>query len=852
MSASRTSLCALVASLAFATTTSAAEAYRWGNVNFGGGGFVSAVIPSRTQPGLAYIRTDVGGAYRWDSTGGKWIPLLDWLSDKSLGQFGTEGLALDPHDPAKLYIFAGTDYFSGGKTVIFRSSNYGATFDTVDVTSQMRAHGNGMGRQAGEKLMVDPLNSAILYCGTRTKGLFRSADTGRTWSLVAGTTALSGTGIVNDNGISFVLFDTTGGKAGNGGTRNVYLGVSKTSGSLQLSTDGGASFAAVPGAPSQMAMRAAVVGSDIFGTFSAGPGPHSQNGGTVWKYSITGGTWTNITPKTDSGFYYASGHEGYGYGFGGISVDPTNPKRMIVSTEAYYGGGYVWPTVGKSNAGDQFFLTTDAGATWKPLMSWGGDDGEHYNVDPNGNGWITGSSIHWAGSIEFDPFNPKRVWVTSGNGMFRTDDVDAQRVVWKFQSKGIEETVPMDLVSIPGGPVVTALMDYDGATYDDITAETPVHPRPVGSSNSLGYAAKVGAFLRSGRVTDYGVSPAVTYDVLYHSKDSGRTWTMTDTSSLPGSGGTLAMSTDGRVFLLRAGNVHTGTIGTANGFVRSADGGRTWTAVTGLSAQKGLMVSDPVDAARFYILPDGYNPDFYASSDTGKTFSKISSLNGKDSSGNSEYSASSGMLRANPYAAGDLWVCLDAEQSWNASGYSSNGLAHSTDGGKTWTRKHSMVGCLTMGLGKAAPGATYPTLYMWGKANTDPVGIYRSIDKGETWEYIGDQAHQYGGPGNGNFVLGDWNVYGRVYMSTAGRGIVYGEPTSVVGVSRAVASEKSLRRSGSLLVAKTEIVLVDLRGRVVRASQSAGGSHRLDLRGLPHGLYVARAGSEGMRVESMR
>src|SRR3990170_3457045 len=40
--------------------------YRWGNVAMGGGGYVSAVIPSKTQRNLVYARTDVGGAYRWD------------------------------------------------------------------------------------------------------------------------------------------------------------------------------------------------------------------------------------------------------------------------------------------------------------------------------------------------------------------------------------------------------------------------------------------------------------------------------------------------------------------------------------------------------------------------------------------------------------------------------------------------------------------------------------------------------------------------------------------------------------------------------------------------------------------
>lgn len=65
------------------------------------------------------------------------------------------------------------------------------------------------------------------------------------------------------------------------------------------------------------------------------------------------------------------------------------------------------------------------------------------------------------------------------------------------------------------------------------------------------------------------------------------------------------------------------------------------------------------------------------------------------------------------------------------------------------------------------------------------LGIHRSIDEGATWTRINDNDHEYGGPGNGQFVIGDMNVYGRVYMSTAGRGIVYGEaasctPTTIV------------------------------------------------------------------------
>lgn len=55
-------------------------------------------------------------------------------------------------------------------------------------------------------------------------------------------------------------------------------------------------------------------------------------------------------------------------------------------------------------------------------------------------------------------------------------------------------------------------------------------------------------------------------------------------------------------------------------------------------------------------------------------------------------------------------------------------------------------------------------------------GLYRSTNEGASWVRVNDDAHEFGGPANGRFVVGDMNVYGRVYMSTAGRGIVYGEP----------------------------------------------------------------------------
>lgn len=44
-----------------------------------------------------------------------------------------------------------------------------------------------------------------------------------------------------------------------------------------------------------------------------------------------------------------------------------------------------------------------------------------------------------------------------------------------------------------------------------------------------------------------------------------------------------------------------------------------------------------------------------------------------------------------------------------------------------------------------------------------------------TWVRINGDDHQYGSLANGQFIIGDMNIFGRVYRSTAGRRIVYRE-----------------------------------------------------------------------------
>lgn len=736
------------------TQAFAVEKYEWGNVRFDGGGFVSAVMFHPKEKNLLYARTDVGGIYRYDFSSKTWIPLMDFISENDKGLYGTEAFALDPTDPKRIYVLAGTSYFSKGRTAVLRSEDYGSTWDTSYV--EILAHGNGMGRQTGEKLAVDPNKTNILFCGSRTKGLYKSTDYGKTWANAyeVAISDATGDGLNGVNGISFVMFDESQGKNSDGSTKTIYMGISeKSKSNLQVSNDGGATWKAVAGSPEDlMPHRAKIVGDDMYITYADGPGPYNIAKGAVYKYNIKSGDWTDITPSDDG--------EKNACPYGGIAIDPKDSKRIVVSTLGQYTGRHVTKE-NKENYGDRIYVTTDGGKSWT--------HGQHYedvpNIDPNGTVWIAGNAIHWAGSLEINPFNNKEAWVTSGNGIFQTDDITAKVPLWKFQSKGIEETVPLDIVSIPGGPLVTAIGDYDGAIYTDINKSTPRHTPIIGTTESMGYASLSGSLLRTGVITDYSGNSPIDYYVMYRSDDTGKTWDSLKTE-LNGKKGLVVLSADGKVILHRPDqsvNVY-----------RSDDNGATWTTLTtGEQTQYARIVADPKNADVFYVMSS--MGTLYKSTDKGKNFTAQTARLQNESAG--KYYNGGGLIRTVPGKEGHLWVPMDQAQVWQPKGFSEYGLAYTEDGGKTWNNCEGASTAIAVGIGKAKEGASYETIYIWGANKSGSViGIYRSTDKCKTFERVNDDAHQFGGPGNGNFVQGDMNNFGVVYMSTVGRGLIVGAP----------------------------------------------------------------------------
>ncbi|WP_333820814.1 InlB B-repeat-containing protein [Ohtaekwangia sp.] len=680
--------------------------FKSGTVAIGGGGFVTGVIPNSTT-GDVYCRTDVGGAYRWDAASNKWIALLDWVSDAQGSYSGVESLAIDPQNPSTIYMLCGIAYMNGGATAILKSVDKGNTFTITDVTSKFKAHGNGYGRGNGERLAVDPNNSNVLFCGTRYNGLWKSTDGGSSWTL-----AWNGvTTTPNENGICFVVFDR--GSASGGVTKTIYIGVSRIgSANIYKSTDGGVTFTDISPDTQYMPHRAVLLGTTMYVTLADGEGPATNGKGTVYKLNTATGVWTDISPF------------GNHYSYGGIGVDHADVNRVVLATTGVYSNnqyGTTWA--------DFIYLSTDGG------ISWSLKNGYNSKFDKNGIGAASGQD-NWAESIEFDPFDNKKVRAVGGGGIFTCADINATQPTWSYDVKGIEETAWMDGISIPGGPLISAMGDMDGFVHYDInTYPTQLHQPSVGTNRSIAYAGKNPKKLV--RSSDAGAH-------VYYSNDQGVSWTPCPTTKATGYGGLAAINADGST-ILNCPDKSSVTYYTNNN-------GASWTASSGVAITDAIAVGDPVNSNYFYIF-DASNGKMLVSSNKGVSFS-VAGTPGPTST-----PWSTTLIRTVPGYEGHLWIPLV-----------DNGLRYSTDHGATYTTISNVTYCKAVGLGKAITPTSYPTIFIWGTVG-GVRGLFRSIDKGASWVKMNDDAHQYGGAA---LILGDINVFGRVYLGTGvARGIVY-------------------------------------------------------------------------------
>lgn len=176
----------LAVSLCCAMSSLAADGESgWQLLPIAGGGNMTGVEISPSNPNVWYSYADVGGPYRTDDAGKTWRPLHQNFTraQRSVNADHVRGLSIDPQDPDRIVLVAGwrIDTNPAGAYV---SNDGGMTFRR---TLKARFAGEGsMSKRFGRALVRNPRRSTELLAASAGDGIFLSRDGGETWSPCGG------------------------------------------------------------------------------------------------------------------------------------------------------------------------------------------------------------------------------------------------------------------------------------------------------------------------------------------------------------------------------------------------------------------------------------------------------------------------------------------------------------------------------------------------------------------------------------------------------------------------------------------------------------------------------------------
>ncbi|MCH5259160.1 MAG: endoglucanase [Lachnospiraceae bacterium] len=763
------------------------ERYRYKNLPIPGGGYVTGFLFHKRVPDVFYIRTDIGGVYRFDREEERWVSLIDHVTMDDLSETFPIAVALDDDHPERLYIACGVNKAGAGKIAV--SDDYGSHF--VYHNFPILIHGNLNGRGTADRLIVDKKNGNKLYYASQQEGLWISEDRGAHWRKCASCPEeyLTFAGMSEDGSALLI------GSAGVTSKRSEHL----RGHSLYVSYDGGARFeklwqpedgdGEIEGVKlaGLIAQRYAMDEKYLYVTYSVmGRNAYvlengyscdggSVIGGRVVRYPIEGirfGQGEDITPGLKGSILE--------HGFGGIDAAASKPGLVVCSTIC-------------KEDGDSVYRSFDYGQTWEEVL-YNLEKGElsfrASYMKPQYNGG--GSIIHWLSDFKINPFNEKEGWFNTGTGVFRTQNLTADKVVFSDWCDGLEETVHLNLYSPPAGEVqlIDILGDLGGFAFRDL--DTPCD-NSFDDADGNRYITCINADYSDRNpncvvVTPRGNWKGKTKGGLILSKDQCKTF-----DRLPMPFG-LTSKLDRALRAIEQPNVNSGWVAIspdennivwsvaeginlpADMVIVSGDGGRTFRTVQifdteGNPVEKdGVKVfSDRMDSSLFYGF--GEHSEFYVSRDGGVTY-RQRELPGDFPDVNFALidCANKTEVRGECGKQGVFYMALGENGLWK--------LHYDKEKDDINVIKLSKSDDIfyRIGLGILRPGGDYAgedkAIYTAAKIDGE-YGFYRSVDDAKTFVRLNSENQMYG---EINSLEADSRVYGRFYLGTGSRGVLYGEP----------------------------------------------------------------------------
>lgn len=806
------------------TRTKTYQSFKWSNVNIQGMGYVTGMAISEAKPLRGkvpvkpydvYVRTDIGGAYRFNRKKQKWLPLMDMFNTNfSKGGIGVESITVDPQKPQRVYVAvmrANSIFTEGGRDKykysgeVMVSEDRGNTWKPTGLGKKDVFMGPNQKYRSntGERLAIDPNKSEIIYFASRLDGLWRKNGE-QEWTQVKGGLPAASSlpeyqksdGKENQDipGFTFVAFDKNSGKPKQA-TQTIYVGVHGKG--VWSSNNAGKSWRNIAGGKDPLRGTVASDGT-LYVNFGTKPESGGKKSGGVRKYK--NGKWTDITPDGNQRVYSA------------VAVGGNNPNRVIAISDKY------------------LYRSNNGGNTWnKKTMYMGAYDANYPKdkVNPSAPKYYQSYSGTGASVVMIDPANPKQVWWTNGWGVACSDDITAPEPTFKWLMNNLEQLDP-NMVRVPpvpkfqgGADLISAVQDMIGfrhvnrnkvpnekinpANIDVNPAfkwanpqweKYPVPFPHVAGATGMDYAYKkpnYAAFVGFHQWQGF-------YPIHGFTKDNGKTWQAFE--SVPtqymwnkskskrektvAMGGQIAMSPTNPKNM-----VWSPTWGPLTHY--TMDGGKTWKLAHNLDHEPKPEPFDPKNEkhTHYDVLPKSWGnsispwlSSYILAADRqdpkGKTFYYYNGwifYYSNDGGANWRKGASNQLptwmvrpaIVPNPTKQGDVWMSF----ARNPEDVEGQKLYRSTDGGKTFKTIPSVDTCEFVTFGKG-DSAKKPYIYIFGRvggANVD--AMYLSKNMGRTWELISNpKVQQFPGL---TWLEGDMRSHNLVYAAVSGRGIMVGE-----------------------------------------------------------------------------
>lgn len=763
--------------------------YRYQNLPISGGGYVTGFVYHQTKPGILYARTDIGGTYRFDHQNQVWRSLIDHVTGLAPAETFPIALTLDDAHPEWLYILCGEDGKDHGVFCISEDQGRHFTYHSIPTP----VHGNLSGRGTGSRLVVDKNDSSTLYFASQLGGLWKTTDRGNSWHRLPLTEDDTTFVWVSDDSRTLVV-----------GTAGYTTRESDTlrGHSLYVSYDAGETFEKLPMPENVLIPDSKMNGLvasryDFDGTYlyvtlnTTGRWNYRIDlgyscdtgdvlGGKVIRYFFRDGRiagFDDITPGENgehTGAYL-------NYGFGGVCSCKAKPGLLACSTLCK-----------EKESPEIIYLSEDHGNTWRVSLRGLEEGSIHFRTSymrPEYNGGV--SLLHWQSDVKIDPFDPNKLWLNSGTGVFTTDALLSDDPAYHDWSDGIEETVHLNVYAPVMGDVqvVDILGDLGGFAFRDV--DKPCK-NSFDDADGNRYITCINADVSDldpslAIITARGNWKGKTKGGLIRTTDGfhtfqrlpmplelgGRIGAQLRLIENPNTNpGWAAMSPDGQNIVWSvADNIHL----PLELVIASGDGGKTFRRarvfdVLGNAVTYGYLkvFSDRVDSRLFYGF--GGEGQLYVSRDGGLSYHQKQpdiplprvDFGCIDCADKTEIRGVAGEV-------GTFYIALGRYGLWK---YVYDPAADSIACVKLTAEGDS---CFAMGLGLGKPGGCYigqpKAIYLCGVIGGE-YGFYRTLDEGKTYARLNESNQMYGQIIS---IDGDKRKFGRFYLATGSRGLLYGE-----------------------------------------------------------------------------